>query len=257
MSGTAGTVSVAGALYAGRVIGHRGACARAPENTLASIRRAALDGAAMVEVDVKLTAEGRPVLFHDDRLERTTDGHGPVASATLDMLGALDAGAWFGPEFAGETIPTLEEAVETILGLDLGVNLEIKPCRGREAETARVVAQVVNAMWPGDRPPPLLSSFSRESLAVARDTASEVPRALIADDLPGDWREAALILGLKAAHLGAAVTEADIAAVRSGGHAVAVWTVNDPVRAAALLAQGAQAVFSDDPRMVIRGLKDR
>jgi len=257
VSGTAGTVHAAGVLYAGRVIGHRGACARAPENTLASIRRAALDGAAMVEVDVKLTAEGRPVLFHDDRLDRTTDGHGPVASATLDMLGALDAGAWFGPEFAGEPIPTLEEAVETILGLGLGVNLEIKPCRGREAETARVVAQVAADMWPTDRAPPVLSSFSRESLAVARDMAPALPRALIADTLPGDWKEAALILGLKAVHLGPKVTAADVAAVTAGGHAVAVWTINNVTRAASLLAQGVQAVFTDDPRVLIHAMDQR
>jgi glycerophosphoryl diester phosphodiesterase len=166
----------------------------------------------------------------------------------------LDAGAWFGREFAGESIPTLEEAVETILGLGLGVNLEIKPCRGREAETARVVAQVAAEMWPKDRPPPVLSSFSRESLAVARDTAPALPRALIADILPGDWKEAALILGLKAVHLGPSVTDAEVAMVTAGGHAVAVWTINDAAQAAALLAHGTAAVFADDPGALIPAL---
>lgn len=253
MSGTAGTIP-AGALYAGRVIGHRGACAKAPENTLASLRRAAADGAAMVEVDVKLTAEGRLVLFHDDRLDRTTDGHGAMASTTLDMLGALDAGAWFGPGFTGEPVPTLEEALDVILGLGLAVNLEIKPCPGREAETARDVAQMTTALWPDDRPPPVLSSFSRESLAVARDTAPALPRALIADRLPGDWKEAALILGLKAVHLGPAVSREEIGAVVAGGPAVAVWTINDATRAASLFRHGASAVFSDDPGRMIRAL---
>lgn len=254
MTKAAGTPCAAGALYAGSVIGHRGASAKAPENTLSSIRRAASDGAAMVEVDVKLTADGRAVLFHDDRLERTTDGHGPVASATLDMIGALDAGAWFGPAFAGETVPTLEEALETVLGLGLGVNLEIKPCPGQEAETARIVACTAAEVWPDDRPPPLLSSFSRASLAVARDTAPHLPRALIADRLPADWKEAALILAVKAVHLGPAASGAEIAAATEGGHAVAVWTINDPTRAAALLDQGVKAVFSDDPGRVIRAL---
>lgn len=254
MSGTAGAMA-AGALYAGRVIGHRGACAKAPENTLASIRRAASDGAAMVEVDVKLTAEGRLVLFHDDRLERTTDGHGAMASTTLDMLGAMDAGAWFGAGFAGEAVPTLEEALDVILGLGLGVNLEIKPCPGREAETAREVARMAAALWPDDRPPPLLSSFSRESLAVARDTAPALPRALIADRLPGDWKEAALILGLKAVHLGPAARREEIAAVVAAGSAVAVWTINDAARAASLFRHGASAIFSDDPGHMIRALE--
>lgn len=241
-------------LYAGRVIGHRGASARAPENTLAGIRRAAADGARMVEVDVKLTAEGRPILFHDARLERTTDGVGPVASTTLEVVGALDAGSWFDPAFAGEPVPTLEEGLEAILDLGIGVNLEIKGCRGREAETARTVARVAQDCWPADRPPPVLSSFSRESLAVVRDEAPRWPRALIAERLPGDWAEAALILGLRAIHLGAAVTARSIERATAKGHAVAVWTINDPTRARALLEQGASAVITDDPGLISRSL---
>ncbi len=77
-----------------RVIGHRGAMGHAPENTIASIRRAAALGAAWVEVDVRLTADGRLVLMHDATLGRTTDGEGLVQEATLAEIAALDAGAW-------------------------------------------------------------------------------------------------------------------------------------------------------------------
>lgn len=240
------------ALYPSAVIGHRGAAALAPENTLASIRRAAADGAGMVEVDVKLTAEGRPIVMHDDRLERTTDGIGAVASTTLDALGALDAGSWFDAEFSGITVPTLEELLETVLELGIGLNIEIKPCPARDAETTEAVLATAGAMWPADRPPPLLSSFSRECLARARDLtrgwSRDWPRALIADTLPGDWAEARLILDLAAVHLGDhRLDPGTIAGIRAGGPAVAVWTVNDPDRARVLLDAGADAIITDDP----------
>lgn len=94
------------------IIAHRGASSAAPENTLAAFRRAADEGAAWIECDVKLTADGRPIIFHDDTLDRTTDGGGVVDDYTLDVIGALDAGGWFSPEFRGEPVPTLEEMLD-------------------------------------------------------------------------------------------------------------------------------------------------
>ena len=87
------------ALAIPRLIGHRGAAAAAPENTLASLRKAKELGASWVEFDVKLTRDGHPVLIHDERLERTTSGRGEVALTTLVELQKLDAGGWFAPAF--------------------------------------------------------------------------------------------------------------------------------------------------------------
>ena len=88
---------------------HRGASASAPENTLAAFRAAEAAGAAGIELDVHLSADGVPVVIHDETVDRTTDGHGPVAALTLCRLRQLDAGRWFAPAFAGEALPTLEE----------------------------------------------------------------------------------------------------------------------------------------------------
>ena len=127
------------------VIGHRGAAAAAPENTLASLRKAKELGASWVEFDVKLTRDGVPILMHDERLERTTNGRGEVAQATLAELQELDAGGWFGPAFRGERVPTFEAALGLCAELGLGINVEIKPCPGREAETARVAVETLCA----------------------------------------------------------------------------------------------------------------
>ena len=97
------------------VIGHRGAAKRAPENTLAGLRRAHELGAAWVEFDVMLSGDGVPILIHDETLERTTDGHGAVPDHGLAAIRELDAGAWFAPAYAGERVPTLEEAIDLLL----------------------------------------------------------------------------------------------------------------------------------------------
>src|SRR3954454_23608769 len=94
-----------------RVVGHRGAAMRAPENTLASFREAARLGAGWVELDVKLTQDGVPVVIHDETLNRTTDRQGAVRSMGFAELAEADAGSWFGPAYAGERVPRLEDAL--------------------------------------------------------------------------------------------------------------------------------------------------
>ncbi len=95
----------------GILIGHRGASAEAPENTVAAFERALLLGADGIEFDVQLTSDGHAVVVHDALLERTTNGAGPVFDATLDEVRSLDAGSWFGPAFAGAQVPLLSEVL--------------------------------------------------------------------------------------------------------------------------------------------------
>src|SRR3990167_3043170 len=85
-------------------IAHRGASAVAPESTRAAINAEVRAGAAMIELDVQMTRDGRLVVFHDDRLERTTNGSGRLRATTYARLARLDAGTWFDPRFAGERI---------------------------------------------------------------------------------------------------------------------------------------------------------
>src|SRR5690554_2395339 len=109
----------AGMISLPRIIGHRGAAALAPENTLAAIRAADAAGVTWVEIDVRLAADGLAVI-HDALLDRTTNGTGPVSEASLSAIASLDAGAWFGTAFAGERVPTLEVALSEIQRLGLG-----------------------------------------------------------------------------------------------------------------------------------------
>lgn len=230
------------------VIGHRGAAGLAPENTLASFRRAASLGAAMVEFDVRLSADEVPVVFHDDTLERTTDGSGPVAALTLTQLKALDAGTWFAPGFAGEAIPTLDEVLGLCLDLGLMVNLEIKPDRGREARTAALALACAQAIWPAGNPAPLVSSFCPACLEVARDAAPSWPRGLLVEAPPGDWRQQTARLDCAAIHADHRVlTGRVVADIRAAGLAVLAYTVNDHDEGERLRRLGVASVFSDFP----------
>ena len=155
-----------------RLIGHRGAAALAPENTLASIRAAADSGVPWIEVDAKLAKDGVPVLMHDDTLDRTTAGQGPVVARTSGELGRLDAGSWFDPRFAGETVPTLSQCLAECRRLGLGLDLEIKPDKGAEAVTAAAPLSglISSCGWCATTPRPSIAACWSGSFPTAGRT---------------------------------------------------------------------------------------
>ena len=237
------------------IIGHRGAARRAPENTLAGLRRAHALGAAWVEFDVMLTRDLVPILIHDETLERTTDGHGRVPDYDLAAIQALDAGAKFAPGFAGERVPTLEEAVALLLELGLGANVEIKPALGHETATGAKVAAALAELWPADGPPLLLSSFERPALAAALHAAPHLPRGLLAQALPADWAEAMAASACTTLHLDQQAVDAGLMArLDAAGVPVLLYTVNEPARALELLGQGAAGLFTDEPDTLLAAL---
>lgn len=232
-----------------RILAHRGGGSVAPENTLVGIRAAAGLGFAGVEIDVQLAACGTPVLMHDATLDRTTDGDGNVADRSADELRRLDAGVWFGNEYAGEHVPTLEAAVALCRATGLWMNVEIKADDAVAEETGDVVAREMLRLWGDTSPAPLLSSFSEEVLAAALEAVPALPRALLVDVPPPDWRERVARLKCRAIcvdyrHLTAAfVTEA-----HASGVAISAYTVNDPGRAVTLFEWGVEAIITDELR---------
>ncbi len=108
-----------------KLVGHRGACDVAPENTMVSFQRALDDGADIVEMDLRLSLDAQVVVVHDARVDRTSDGVGYVSELTVAELKQLDAGSWFSPEYAGERIPTADEVFDWAKG-KIGLLLELK-----------------------------------------------------------------------------------------------------------------------------------
>lgn len=233
------------------VIGHRGAAGLAPENTLASLRRAKEEGARWVEFDVMLTRLGEAILFHDDTLERTTDGSGHVKDTSLSEIRKLDAGGWFDAKFSGTRVPTFEEAIVTLASEGLGANVEIKPTKGAARKTASAVARIISENWPATVPTPVISSFSEESIAVAHDEIPDVPRAMLFWKLPADWRDIVARYECSAIHMSDKHMPDDLVAEADAlGLPVRIYTVNDPDRAKELRDMGVQSVFTDRPDLI-------
>jgi glycerophosphoryl diester phosphodiesterase len=241
----------AGGMKAGGIgpfIGHRGVAAHAPENTLASLRRAAELGVRWVEFDVRLSRDGQPVLFHDERLSRTTNGQGRVADHDLVELKRLDAGAGFDPAFRGERIPTLNEAIDVLETLGLGAHVEIKPDGDRETETAQAVLRTLKTFWPRNLPPPIISSFSMLALAVSASGAPEWEHALLVEAIPRDWRRRLDATGSTALHCNARRLDRKRAAeVVAAAVPLRCYTVNSVRMARKLFAWGVSAIFTDAP----------
>lgn len=230
-----------------RLIAHRGGGRLAPENTMAGMRAGAEHGYRMFEYDVKLSKDNVLVLLHDDDVDRTTNGKGPARGMTLAELTALDAGAWHSPAFAGARIPTLEEVARFTLANGIASNVEIKPCPGRETETGTAVALAARELWQGAAVPPLLSSFSEEALAAAHVAAPKLPRALLVDKIPSDWRDRLVqhdCIGFNVNQKD--VTPELVKAVHGAGYRLSAWTVNDPARARQLLDWGVDGIFTDE-----------
>jgi glycerophosphoryl diester phosphodiesterase len=232
------------------VIGHRGAAASAPENTLAGLRRAKALGCAWVEFDVRLTGDGVPILCHDAHLDRTTSGSGLVSGTSLAAIRECDAGSWFDPSFAGERVPTLDEALVLAAELGLGANIELKSDRGREYATAAAVAAIIRRLG-GRAPAVLVSSFLVPALVALREVAPAIPRSVLFRVVPRGWAEMAYRLGCTT--IGAdhrRLQPRRIAAVRAAGYRLATYTVNDPFRANLLFEWGVSSVFSDAPDII-------
>ena len=232
------------------VVAHRGASRAAPENTLAAFREALDRGADAVELDVQRTSDGHLIIVHDATLERTTDGRGLVARHSLVALKKLDAGRWFNERFAGERLPTLEEAAAAI-DKRAGLFVEIK--QGPvfddkiEAAIARVIEERGLVEWCE------VSSFDHSSVRRMKTLLPAVPGGILYDAMLIDPFSAAGLAQADALHPGWPMVTLDL--VREAhrrGLAVAVWTVNDEDVIAELARWGVDAVVTDVPDVARR-----
>jgi glycerophosphoryl diester phosphodiesterase len=228
------------------LVAHRGAGTLAPENTLAAMRVGASFGYKMVEFDAKLSQDQVAILLHDAELNRTTNGHGQAADHPYAALAKLDAGRWFSAAFRGEPIPTLEAVARYTLSHNIASNIEIKPTPGLETITGTTIARQAKHDWREAPVPPLLSSFSLVALEAAQLEAPNLPRGWITKELNKNWRETLTRLGCVSIHLHhRSLTKRLLGEIQSAGFRVAVWTVNNPTRAATLLRWGVDSVITD------------
>jgi glycerophosphoryl diester phosphodiesterase len=219
------------------VVGHRGAAAHAPENTLASIEAAAARGADAIEVDLRMCGS-EIVVLHDDTLDRTTDGRGPLDAIGLDALRTLDAGE-------GQTIPLLDEVLEACAGR-LAVDLELKG-EGTGAPVARELQRTFER-GPLSAEDVWLTSFRLPELHSARAVAPELPVGLLVGRDAPDAVAHAVALGAFALHPHfRSVDPPMIAAAREHSLLVVPYTVNDAALIERMRTLGCDGVITDYP----------
>ncbi|HEV2239005.1 MAG TPA: glycerophosphodiester phosphodiesterase family protein [Ktedonobacterales bacterium] len=248
-AGDAVTHEGGGARAACAIFAHRGARAHAPENTLLAFELAFALGADAVECDVQLTADGALVVIHDATLDRTTNGRGPVALATLAALRTLDAGR-------GQRIPLLAEVLDLCERAGRQVNLEVKAETAAAAlATAGALAVPLRVLAPGARAGVVVSSFDLEAVAAIKRW---LPWLRVATLHSGRrWRHEdalapALALGAEAVHLATPLATPElIERAHRQALGVRVWTANQPRQLSQLLRWGVDGVFSDYPERAV------
>ena len=234
------------------IIGHRGASGHAPENTLAAFKKAVALGATFIETDLQLSRDARFVAIHDDTLDRTTNGQGKVHDQTLAALRRMDAGSWFGSDYAGERIPTLEEILEFSKKNDIVFYLELKPSGSWGGEHALIGA----LRESGEVARVVVISFDPTILAGLRKIEPTLMTGVLYDGQLADPLKIAVDVGARQLVLrGDLVTPAMIVEARKRDLQVVCWTVNHPAHIRLLIAAGVDGIMSDYPDRLVAALK--
>ncbi|MXV80982.1 MAG: hypothetical protein F4X58_03015 [Chloroflexi bacterium] len=231
------------------VIAHRATMGHAPENTLMGIRQALDMRCDGVEVDVQLSADGVPVLFHDDELQRTTNATGPLADRTYAELQRLDAGE-------GEPVPSLRDALQLVDGQMLFVaELKISPHADVPALCDAVLAEIDRA---GALPWIWLWSFDAETVI---ELSRRAPRGrriahLCVAPTPDIWQIAAEHRLDGISMHGSGLTASNVAACRTHDMAAFVWTVNERADIRHCIELGVTGIVGDYPERIQAALSD-
>jgi glycerophosphoryl diester phosphodiesterase len=246
------------------IFAHRGASAALPEHTLDAYLRALDEGADGLECDVRLTRDGHVVCLHDRRLDRTSDGRGPVSSRTLAQLNELDFGSWH-PGAEPATLLTLDRLLRAVREAVRPVRLLIEtkhPNRYGTHLERRLVALLhhhdLAEPAAGDPVQASVMSFSPLALRRVRRLAPRVPTVLLLDLLPPGVRFSRLPFGAQIAGPSIDLVRsrpALVPALRAGGNRVYVWTVNDLADIDLVVRQGVDGVITDRPAETLAHLR--
>jgi glycerophosphoryl diester phosphodiesterase len=245
-----------------QIIAHRGNSGPLPENTLIAINSAVDLGVDMVEVDVRLTRDGIPVLMHSDRVDHTTPGTGLVADLTWDEFVTLDAGRWRGPEFAGQPVCSLEEALESTVGR-VALNLDIKepnatePTVNAAAEAGASAGVVISGCTEdcvrrvGALGDGISTLLNLDELLAGIDPAEAPVVALRSIDVAVD-------LGAIAINVPHALVDANLVD-RAHNAGIGVWafTIDDEACFVELMDTGVDSLTTNWPERMLRLARDR
>lgn len=222
------------------LMGHRGAAAVAPENTLDGVRAAKEAGVDWVELDVLLTADAVPVIHHDQNMARCFGDARALTTVSADSL--------------PDGLPTLAAMLDQLAQLDMGLNLELKTYDDSDTEA---LVTAVSTVWEAHNPRGYVSSFSSKALAHASQLMPQVPRAFITTPFDAGRIEEAMRLRCFSINVDVdMITASAVQQAVESGLQVGAWTVNHPQDARNCRAAGVQCVITDDPALLLAHADD-
>ena len=218
---------------------HRGACATHPENTVPAFREAARLGADMIEFDVGMTKDGRDAILHDPTVDRTTNGKGALADLTFEQVRQLDAGSHKGSPFAGEKIPTVDEALAAIPpGIVLNVHMKSHP---------GVVDATIDALRRADRIADAVLAATQDQISRVRELCPEVRICCMTRQGHGSYLDLCIELGVSfLQYLHGQVTAASVKAAHDQGITVNCFFANDEREMRRQIDCGVDYILTDD-----------
>lgn len=233
------------------VIGHRGASAYAPMNTIPAFQLAAEQGADGIEFDVWLSKDGIPVILHDLEVDGTTNGHGKVCDMTLSELKGLDAGSWKGSAFAETRIPTLDEVFSAVRGRFKLINVEIKSDEAMVQGVEAAVLGVIRRHSLGERI--IVSSFDPRVLQRFSALSQDIEIGFLEwEGTPAEAYGLVKLVRHEALHPHhTQVDEGYMRRANDVGRKVNTWTVNDTAEAMRLARLGVNAIITDMPDVMM------
>jgi glycerophosphoryl diester phosphodiesterase len=226
---------------AASITAHRGASREAPENSLSAIRRAIELGADFAEIDVHMTADGVPIVVHDEDFQRLAGDPRRPGGMTLEQVRRLDIGSKFDRKFAGERVPTLEEAIDAARGR-IKLNIELKPTAADRAQLARAVAKLIrDKQFEKDC---FVTSLDREAVAIAYRENGRLRTGAIVSAAIGDVTR--LEVDVLSVRTGL-ISDLLIDRAHTAGREVHAWTVDDPGEMGRLFDRGVDGIITNDP----------
>ena len=234
------------------VFAHRGASLLAPENTMAAFHKAIQIGADGVELDVRLSLDGIPVVLHNSHVDKTTNGHGSVYDLTLDELHLLDAGSWFDNSYQNQVIPTLEEVLDEF-GQTTLINIELKARYRKDPYLAESVCTLISKMGLADRV--WFSCFNPYLLRQTRKLLPSIPNGYLYTIHSPIKRMKIANMPVEAVHpYFGAISKEYVSRMHNLNKRVVVWTVDDLEVAQKCIAAKVDVIITNDPGSILHML---
>ena len=236
-----------------KIIGHRGACGLAPENTMSSLIKASLLKLSFVEIDVKISKDSIPILLHDDDLSRTTNGNGLCCKYDFDKLSMLDAGKWYSKEFENERILSLSKCLDFLFEKKISVNIELKPNKGKEFENVKSIGDLLKSKK--NLPNFFFTTFDLYSLDLVSAILPLVPIGFLIEDSSFYGKENVIDIckqydcfsvGLKSSM----VNKETVDFFKKHNLTITTFTVNSVDQAYDFFSLGVDSIFSDRPDLL-------